>query len=83
MKLDRPATRISGREGDIYFVVALTELSAATGMFALHGVQGESPSAEKEHVPNLEVGDAVIWTRENRGRNATGADGVMQIIMYR
>ncbi|KAK3045382.1 hypothetical protein LTR09_012999 [Extremus antarcticus] len=36
-KLDLPAARLLGREGELYLVVAITSLSDSTGMFALFG----------------------------------------------
>jgi hypothetical protein len=84
LKLDRPATRITGKEGEIYFVTALTRLSDETGMFALPDcteVGADVAHKAGARVPVLEVGDAVIWTRETAGRTTNGEGGLMHVVI--
>ncbi|KAK4908460.1 hypothetical protein LTR49_022666 [Elasticomyces elasticus] len=62
VKLGQPVSRISGVAGEIYFVTALTPLKEETGMFALRHDGSDSHSFAE--VPDLDVGDAVIWSQE-------------------
>ena len=84
IRLERALTGMSGREDDIYMMIALTELSESTGMFALYGRHEDDSSTEKEQVPILHPGDTLVWTRSTRGRtHQAGADGMSVIIVYR
>lgn len=74
---------MSGREGDIYIVVAITELSDSTGVFALFGRYEEDQSEDTERVPNLDIGDAVVWTTSTQGRTSLGEGGLSTIVVYR
>lgn len=85
LKLDRPAIRTAGKEGEIYFVAALTRLSDRTGMFALSDCTDEGEDVAHKpgaRVPILEVGDALIWTGETAGRTTNGEGGLMHVVVF-
>ncbi len=82
VQLEKPAERGHGTEGSVYVVIALSQLNASTGLFAVFG-KHEGDSEEKEMVPELDVGDAVVWTHSNHGRDDRGTDGVSLILTYR
>ncbi|KAK4904463.1 hypothetical protein LTR49_026094 [Elasticomyces elasticus] len=81
VKLGQPVSRISGVAGEIYFVTALTPLKEETGMFALRHDGSDSHSFAE--VPDLDVGDAVIWSQENASRKSFGEGGLMQSLQLR
>ncbi len=82
MQLETAAERGYGKEGNVYVVVALSRLDASTGLFAVYG-KHENNQEEGERVPELDIGDAIVWTQSNHGRNEHGTGGVSLIITYR
>ena len=54
-------------------------------MFALPNCQEPGEDVEDRvgvRVPTLEVGDAVIWTRETAGRTANGQGGYIHVVVF-
>jgi ectoine hydroxylase-related dioxygenase (phytanoyl-CoA dioxygenase family) len=76
----------TGRKGDIYVTIALTELNPENGWFILLQGSHTQPPSSVVSLPrislNLNPGDVVIWLGDLAYLHAPGGGGIFEPLVY-